>query len=86
MPRKARLNVPGAVYHVMGRCLNHLTLFTDDTDREQFLSLFALYLTRTNTRCYAWVLLMDTQYCFSITNTKRRRDGWDISIGRGSTT
>jgi hypothetical protein len=39
MPRKARLNVPGAVYHVMGRCLDYVTLFADDADREQFLSL-----------------------------------------------
>jgi putative transposase len=61
MPRKARLNVPGAVYHVMGRCLNHLTLFSNGADREQFLSLLALYLKRTGTRCYAWVL-MDTHY------------------------
>ena len=61
MPRKARLNVPGAVYHVMGRCLDHLTLFGDDADRERFLSLLALYLERTDTRCYAWVL-MDNHY------------------------
>jgi putative transposase len=61
MPRKARLNVPGAVYHIMGRCLDHLTLFADDADREQFLSLLALYLERTGTKCYAWVL-MDNHY------------------------
>jgi Transposase IS200 like. len=61
MPRKARLNVPGAVYHVMGRCLDHLVLFEDNADREQFLSLLSLYLERTNTKCYAWVL-MDNHY------------------------
>jgi hypothetical protein len=44
MPRKAHLNVPGAVYHVMGRCLDHVTLFADDADREQFLSLRLWFL------------------------------------------
>jgi putative transposase len=54
---KARLNVPGAIYHVMGRSLEHLTLFTDDADREQFLSLLGLYLGRTGSRCHAWALM-----------------------------
>ena len=45
----------------MGRCLDHLTLFADDADRERFLSLLAFYLERTDTRCYAWVL-MDNHY------------------------
>ena len=40
MPRKARLNLPGAVYHVMSRCLDHYLLFNADEDREFFLSLF----------------------------------------------
>jgi putative transposase len=57
MPRKARLNVPGAIYHIMGRSLENLNLFTDDADREQFLSLLGLYLGRTGSRCYAWALM-----------------------------
>ena len=57
MPRKARLSVPGAVYHVMGRCLENYQLFPDDADREYFLTLLDTCLTRTNTRCYAWFLM-----------------------------
>jgi REP element-mobilizing transposase RayT len=57
MPRKARLNVPGAVYHVMGRCLDHLALFVDDDDHERFLSVLGLYLERTATRCYGWAFM-----------------------------
>jgi putative transposase len=41
----------------MSRCLDHLALFVDNADREQFLSLLALYLERTRTKCYAWVLM-----------------------------
>jgi putative transposase len=61
MPRKSRLNVPGAVYHVMARCLGHVRLFPDDEDREFFLSLLGRYLERTGTQCYAWAV-MDTHY------------------------
>ena len=57
MPRKARLFIPGSVYHVMSRCLDHYSLFSDDADREYFLSLLETCLQRTNTRCYAWVLM-----------------------------
>ena len=57
MPRKARLNVPGAIFHIMGRSLDHLMLFTDDPDREQFLSLLGKYLEKTGSRCYAWALM-----------------------------
>ena len=61
MPRKARLIVPGAIYHVMARCLDQYQLFGDDADREHFLMLLDTCITRTQTRCYAWVL-MDTHY------------------------
>ena len=44
MPRKARLNLPDAVYHVMSCCLDHYLLFNDDEDREFFLSLFGRHL------------------------------------------
>lgn len=57
MPRKPRLTLPGAVYHVMGRCIEQYSLFPDDMDREHFLSLLDICLRRTNTRCYAWVLM-----------------------------
>lgn len=61
MPRKPRLNVPGAVYHVMSRCLEHYSIFCDDEDRERFLSLLGLYIVQTEAQCYAWVL-MDNHY------------------------
>lgn len=57
MPRKARLIVPGAIYHIMGRCLDQYQLFSDDTDRNQFLSFLERYLKQTKTKCYAWSLM-----------------------------
>lgn len=57
MPRKARLNVPGAIYHVMSRCLDHYVLFNDDEDSEFFLSLLERYLVQAGVLCYAWALM-----------------------------
>ena len=57
MARKARLIVPGAVYHVMAQCIENYQLFSDDADKEHFLAFLEACLNRTNTRCYAWVLM-----------------------------
>ena len=61
MARKPRLVVPGAVYHIMWRCIEQYKLFSEDVDREHFLYLLETCLQRTNTRCYAWAL-MDNHY------------------------
>jgi putative transposase len=61
MPRKARLNVPGAIYHVMSRCLPMYQLFQDDTDRDYFLTLLSTGILSCEYKCYAWVL-MDNHY------------------------
>jgi putative transposase len=65
MPRKARLNVPGTVCHVMARCLRSESLFRDDDDRSFFLRLFSSSLSQTGYRCYAWVL-MNNHYHFVV--------------------
>jgi putative transposase len=57
MPRKARLNVPGTVCHVMARCLRSEVLFKDDDDRSFFLRIFANSVSKAEYRCYAWTLL-----------------------------
>lgn len=61
MPRKPRLSVPGAVTHVMARCLPRLHLYEDDQDRRVFLQLLERYLSETRCDCYAWAL-MPTHY------------------------
>jgi len=37
MPRKARLDVPGALHHIMVRGINKSAIFDDDQDRRKFL-------------------------------------------------
>lgn len=37
MPRQARLDVPGALHHIMVRGINKSAIFQDDQDRMRFL-------------------------------------------------
>lgn len=57
MPRKARIDVPGALHHVIGRGIDRSKIFLDDDDRDDFLERLASNLKRTKTTCYAWAIL-----------------------------
>ncbi|HEY3017293.1 MAG TPA: transposase [Gaiellaceae bacterium] len=51
MPRPLRVQVAGGIYHLVSRGVRKSALYMDTRDREMFLSLFELTLTR-----YAWEL------------------------------
>ena len=53
MARQKRLNVAGAVYHIITRGINRTDIFTDPRDRSEFLGRFAKALEKTAGRCYA---------------------------------
>jgi len=57
MPRQARLDVPGALHHIMVRGINKATLFEDDQDRVQFLKRLEENLTNAHATIYAWALM-----------------------------
>ncbi|OPY60055.1 MAG: Transposase IS200 like protein [Pelotomaculum sp. PtaU1.Bin065] len=57
MARQKRLNLPGAVYHVITRGLNGAALFKDQADREEFLRWLTQALDKTAFRCYSWALM-----------------------------
>ena len=57
MPRHGRLDIKGAVYHVISRGWNRQTLYKDSCDRNEFLRRLAESLNQTGCRCYAWVLM-----------------------------
>lgn len=58
MPRQARLDIPGLVYHVIARGIERREIFRDDQDREQFLGRFGELVEQAGTtRVYAWCLL-----------------------------
>lgn len=57
MPRKARIDAPGALHHIIVRGIEKGFIFQDRTDRNGFLQRLATILTETATLCYAWALM-----------------------------
>jgi REP element-mobilizing transposase RayT len=57
MPRKARLDAPGALHHIIVRGIERRKIFRDDADREDFLERLGRILSASQTRCFAWALL-----------------------------
>ena len=57
MPRKARIDAPGALHHIIVRGIEKRNIFLDDTDRNSFLDRLGKILLETNTACFAWALL-----------------------------
>jgi REP element-mobilizing transposase RayT len=57
MPRKARIDAPGALHHIICRGIAKSKIFLDAKDRHSFLKRLEKILTDTNTPCYAWALM-----------------------------
>jgi len=57
MPRKARIDAPGALHHIIARGIDRCEIFEDDTDRHNFIERLGVILTETQTRCFAWALI-----------------------------
>ena len=47
MPRHRRLEIPGAIYHVIARGIERREIYKDDDDRKEFLKRFAEGLKTT---------------------------------------
>ncbi len=57
MPRKSRIDAPGALQHVIARGINRRAIFLDDTDRYRFMERLGGLLEEYRTACYAWALV-----------------------------
>jgi putative transposase len=57
MPRKARIDAPGALHHIIMRGIERRKIFWDDTDRDSFIDRLGQVLTETQTDCFAWALM-----------------------------
>ena len=57
MPRKARIDAPGALHHIIVRGIERRKIFEDDTDRVNFLNRLGKVLSETGTKCFAWALI-----------------------------
>lgn len=57
MPRKARIDAPGALHHIMVRGIEKRDIFYDDNDRDIFVKKLGDIISDTNTCCLAWALM-----------------------------
>src|SRR5881409_3974373 len=57
MPRKLRIEYPGAVYHVMNRGDRREPIFRDEEDRQRFLSTLAEACDKTGWQVHALCLM-----------------------------
>jgi putative transposase len=57
MPRRARIDAPGALHHIICRGIERRKIFWEDSDREDFVQRLETILVATQTACYAWALL-----------------------------
>ena len=63
MPRKARIDAPGALHHIIGRGIERRKIFYNDADRDNFLKRLETVLKETSTPCYAWALIHNHFLC-----------------------
>ena len=57
MPRKARIDAPGAVQHIIIRGIERKNIFRDTIDKDTFIPGFGKVVNQTSTPRYAWVLM-----------------------------
>ena len=63
MPRKSRIDAPGALHHIIVRGIERRLIFRDDDDRNQFLERLGKLLKETHTPCLAWALIPNHYLC-----------------------
>ena len=63
MSRKARIDAPGALHHIIARGIEKRDIFRDDNDRENFLERLGKIIEESGTRCYARALLPNHALC-----------------------
>ena len=89
MPRKARIDAPGALHHIILRGIERKAIFKDNSDRDNFVERLGQIILQTDTGCYAWVLmtnhvhmLLKTGLAPIATVMRRLLTGYAVSFNR----
>jgi REP element-mobilizing transposase RayT len=69
MPRKARIDAPGALHHVIIRGIERRKIFRSDYDRLNFMDRLSKLVPETKTDCFAWAILDDHVHLLFRTGT-----------------
>jgi hypothetical protein len=54
MPRKLRIDAPGALHHIIARGIDRNNIFKDDKDRDNFLEGPCKILAEIQTSRFSW--------------------------------
>jgi len=89
MPRKARIDAPGALHHIIVRGIERRKIFYDDKDRNNLIKQLDAVLTNTQTPCFAWAFLANHAHLLLRTGTapiattmRRLLTGYAVSFNR----
>jgi len=89
MPRKARIDAPGALHHIIVRGIERRKIFYDDNDRDNFLNRLGVILIESQNQCFAWALipnrlhlLLRTGVAPIATVMRRLLTGYAVSFNR----
>jgi len=63
MPRKARLDTPGTLHHVIIRGIEKRPIVYDGKDRKEFVVRMGALSTEEETPLYAWTLMTNHFLC-----------------------
>jgi len=73
MPRKDRVDAPGALHHIIIRGIERKPIFKDKIDYGNFIDRLGKVLVDTGTACFAWALSL-TPSAVSKSVVKGRKD------------
>jgi putative transposase len=87
MPRKARIDAPGALHHIIIRGIERRRIFSDDRDRDNFIDRLGELVSDTQTFCFGWALipnhlLLRTGKTSLSTVMRRLLTGYAVSYNR----
>jgi REP-associated tyrosine transposase len=89
MPRKARIDAPGALHHIIVRGINRRKIFFDDPDRDDFLDRLGDILSDSQTPCFAWAFMTNHLHLLLRTGTapiatvmRKLLTGYAVSFNR----
>jgi REP element-mobilizing transposase RayT len=57
MLRKARIDAPGALHHIIIRGIERRRIFSNNRDRDDFIERLGDIVTETKTFCFGWALI-----------------------------
>lgn len=90
MPRKARMDAPGALHHIIIRGIERKAIFMDNADRANFVERIGRIITKSETDCYTWALmtkhvhlLLKTGLALIATVMRRLLNGYAVSLISG---